>query len=132
MTIDPSELPLSARTLAIREIVRTVGAEGVAADLSETELVASIFGAIRDRYPDMSSEQIAAAIRTEVDAWAAHVAELDFWDDFDAAVALDPDWYVREDRCTCCRPGAPYDTPQKLVAAYRAWRDGTGTGGTSP
>src|SRR3954471_24896980 len=115
MTIDPSELPLSARTLAIREIVRTVGAEGGAADLPETELIATLFGAIRERYPDMSSEQIAAAIRTEVDAWATHVAELDFWDDFDDAVALDPDWYVSKDRCTCRRPGALYDTPEKLV-----------------
>jgi hypothetical protein len=131
MTIDPGDLVPSARTLAIRKIVRTVGAEGAAADLPETELVASLFGAIRERYPDMSSEQIVAAIRTEVDTWAAHVAELEFWDIFDDAVGLDPDWYVSEDRCTCCRAGALYDTPEKLVAAYRAWRDRTGTGGTS-
>jgi hypothetical protein len=131
MTIDPGDLVPSARTLAIRKIVRTVGAEGAAADLPETELVASLFVATRERYPDMSSEQIVAAIRAEVDAWVVRLDEADFWDDFDDAVALDPDWYVSEDRCTCCRPGALYDMPEKLVAAYRAWRDGTGTGGTS-
>jgi hypothetical protein len=127
MTIDPSELPLSARTLAIRKIVRTVGAEGAAADLPEPAVLASTFATIRAHYPDMTPEQIVAAIRAEVDAWGAQLDEEDFWEDFDAAVALDPDWYETENHSTRCRPGAPYDTPEKLVAAYRAWRDGTGT-----
>ena len=94
-------------------------------------MLGAVFATIREHYPDMTSEQIAAAIRAEVDAWGVRLDEADFWDDFDDAVTLDPDWYVREDDSTCCRPGALYDTSQKLVTAYRAWRDGTGTGGTS-
>jgi uncharacterized protein (DUF433 family) len=131
MPIDSDDLPQRTLKPTIRDIVRTVGTEGAAADLPETAILGAVFATIREHYPDMTSEQIAAAIRAEVDAWVVRLDEADFWDDFDDAVALDPDWYVSEDRCTCCRPGTLYNTPEKLVAAYRAWRDGTGTGGTS-
>jgi hypothetical protein len=53
-----------------------------------------------------------------------------FWEDFHAAMALDPDWEEIDGRSYCWDPDALYDTPEKLVAAYRAWRDGTGTGVT--
>jgi hypothetical protein len=44
-----------------------------------------------------------------------------FWEDFRAAVALDPDWDWCPDDSFCCAPDVLYDTPEKLVAAYRAW-----------
>ena len=125
MTIDPSELPLSARTLAIRKIVRTVGAEGAAADLPEPAVLASTFATIRAHYPDMTPEQIDAAIRAEFRTWDAQSDEPGFWDDVDAARALDPDWHDNPDRSFGPSPGALHDTPQKLVAAYRAWQDAT-------
>jgi hypothetical protein len=45
-----------------------------------------------------------------------------FWRDFEAAVALDPYWDMREDGSATWKEGAIYDTPEKLVAAYRAGR----------
>jgi hypothetical protein len=83
----------------------------------------AIVPTVRAHYPDMTPEQIDAAIRAEVVAWDTQLGGSEFWDDFDDAVALDPDWYETENHSTCCRPGALHDTPQKLVAAYRAWHD---------
>jgi hypothetical protein len=44
--------------------------------------------------------------------------------DFEAAVALDPYWEMREDGSATWTEGATYDTPDKLVATYRAGRFG--------
>src|SRR4051794_18645117 len=79
----------------------------------------------RAHYPDMPPEQLEAAVLAEVRAWDAQTDGDQFWADFDDAVALDPDWYETGNHSTSCRDGALYDTPQKLVAAYRVWQDAT-------
>jgi hypothetical protein len=90
------------------------------ADMSET-----IVPAVREHYPDMTPEQLEQAILAEVRAWDAQTGAPGFWDDVDAARALDPDWHENPNRSFGPSPGALYDTPQKLVAAYRAWQDAT-------
>jgi hypothetical protein len=45
-----------------------------------------------------------------------------FWHDLAIAVGIDPDWIVSEEDHAVCREGATYDSPEKLVAAYRAGR----------
>ena len=89
------------------------------ADMSET-----IVPAVRAHYPDMTPEQLDPAILAEVRAWDAQTGAPGFFKDLEAAVALDPDWYDNG-RSFGPRPGALHDTPQKLVAAYRAWQDAT-------
>ena len=79
----------------------------------------------RAHYPDMLPEQLEAAVRAEAIAWNEQLDGDQFWADFEVAAALDPDWYETGNHSTGCRDGALYDTPQKLVAAYRAWHDAT-------
>jgi hypothetical protein len=79
----------------------------------------------RAHYPDMPPEQLDAAVLAEAIAWNEQLDGDQFWADFDDAVALDPDWYETGNHSTSCRDGALHDTPQKLVAAYRAWQDAT-------
>jgi hypothetical protein len=93
--------------------------------VTEADLSATLVPAVREHYPDMTPEQLDAAIRAEVCAWDAQMGEPGFWDDLDAARALDPDWHDNPDRSFGPSPGALHDTPQKLVAAYRAWQDAT-------
>jgi hypothetical protein len=114
------------RKPSIREIVMDVGAKGAEADLSSDAIVIAAISTIMEHYPDMTQAHIESAVAAEVNAWAARLDEADFWDDLDDAVVLDPDWYVGDDGSMCCRPGALYDTSQKLVAAYRAWIGKTG------
>ena len=78
MPIDPEDLPQRTLKPTIRDIVRTVGTEGAAADLPETAISGAVFATIREHYPEMTSEQIAAAIRAEVDAWVVRLDEADF------------------------------------------------------
>ena len=86
---------------------------------------ATLVPAVKAHYPNMTPEQLDPAIRAEIRAWDAQTSESSFWDDVDAARALDPDWYENPNRSFGPRPGALHDTPQKLVAAYRAWTDAT-------
>jgi hypothetical protein len=79
----------------------------------------------RAHYPDMLPEQLEAAVRAEAIAWNAQLDGEEFWADFEVAAALDPDWYETGNHSTGRRDGALHDTPQKLVAAYRAWQDAT-------
>ena len=44
------------------------------------------------------------------------------WHDLAIAVDIDPDWNVSEEGHAVCREGGTYDSPEKLVAAYRAGR----------
>jgi hypothetical protein len=90
----------------------------------EADLSATLVPAVREHYPDMTCAQLDAAIRTEVTAWDRQMGQCSFWDDLHAARALDPDWYD-DGRRFGPNPGALHDTPQKLVAAYRAWTDAT-------
>src|SRR4051794_15491899 len=94
-------------------------------DMTEADMSATIVPTVRAHYPDMTPEQLDAAIRAEIRAWDAQLGESSFWDDVDAARALDPEWHENENRSFGPNPGALYDTPQKLVAAYRRWRDAT-------
>jgi hypothetical protein len=80
---------------------------------------------VRAHYPDMLPEQLEAAVRAEAIAWNEQLDGDQFWADFEVAAALDPDWYETGNHSTRCRDGALHDTPQKLVAAYRAWTDAT-------
>jgi hypothetical protein len=79
----------------------------------------------RAHYPDMLPEHLEAAVRAEAIAWNEQLDGDEFWADFEAAAALDPDWYETGNHSTRCRDGALYDTPQKLVAAWRSWTDAT-------
>jgi hypothetical protein len=79
---------------------------------------------VRAHYPDMLPEQLEAAVRAEAIAWNAQLDAPGFFKDLEAAAALDPDWYDTR-RGIGPNPGALHDTPQKLVAAYRAWQDAT-------
>jgi hypothetical protein len=79
----------------------------------------------RAHYPDMLPEQLEAAVRAEATAWNEQLDGGEFWADFEAAAALDPDWYETGNHSTGCRDGALHDTPQKLVAAWRSWTDAT-------
>jgi hypothetical protein len=121
MTIDPNELPPAKPKPTIAEIVMDLAKTPV----TEADMSATLVPAVRAHYPDMPPEQLDAAIRAEVAAWNAQTAEPGFWDDVDAARALDPDWHENPNRSFGPSPGALYDTPQKLVAAYRAWQDAT-------
>jgi hypothetical protein len=94
-------------------------------NMTEAYMSATIVPAVREHYPNMTPEQIDTAIRAEFRAWDAQLGGKEFWADFDAAMALDPDWHENPDRSFGPNPGAFYDTPQKLVAAYRAWTDAT-------
>jgi hypothetical protein len=118
MTIDPNELPQSKPTIA--EIVMDLAKTPV----TEADMSATIVPAVRAHYPDMLPEHLDAAIRAEIGAWDAQMGEPGFFKDLDAAAALDPDWYDTR-RGIGPNPGALHDTPQKLVAAYRAWQDAT-------
>jgi hypothetical protein len=80
---------------------------------------------VRTHYPDMLPEQLEAAVRAEAIAWNEQLDGEEFWADFETAAALDPDWYETGNHSIGCKPGALHDTPQKLVAAYRAWQDAT-------
>jgi hypothetical protein len=93
--------------------------------MTEAYMSATIVPVVKAHYPDMTPEQIDAAIRAEFRTWDAQSDEPGFWDDVDAARALDPDWHDNPDRSFGPSPGALYDTPQKLVSAYRAWQDAT-------
>ena len=79
----------------------------------------------RTHYPDMLPEQLEAAVRAEAIAWNEQLDGEEFWADFETAAALDPDWYETSNHSIGCKPGALHDTPQTLVAAYRAWTDAT-------
>jgi hypothetical protein len=92
--------------------------------MSTEDLMAAIEPAVSAHYPDMTPEQRAAAIRAELVAWFAQLDEPGFFKDLEAAAALDPDWHDNG-RSIGPNPGALHDTPQKLVAAYRAWNDAT-------
>jgi len=65
-------------------------------------------------YPEMSRDQLELELAEDIE-------QEEFWNYLDAARALDPDWYENEDHSFGPRPGALYDTPEKLVAAYRSW-----------
>ena len=80
---------------------------------------------VRTHYPDMLPEQLEAAVRAEAIAWNEQLDGEEFWADFETAAALDPDWYETSNHSIGCKPGALHDTPQTLVAAYRAWTDAT-------
>lgn len=58
----------------------------------------------------------AAAILAEIDS----PDQKEFWRIFDAAVEVDPFWHKTDDGRYRCKKGAVHDTPEKLVAAYRA------------
>ena len=81
-------------------------------------------------YPGTTEAEMMAAINAGAaimvaEAKAAAVEDVAaFRRDFEAAVALDPYWEIREDGMVFQKPGATYDTPKKLVAAYRAGRLG--------
>jgi hypothetical protein len=115
MTVEP--MPPPKPTIA--EIVMDLAKLG----MTEEYMSATIVPVVREHYPHMTPEQIDTAIRAEYRAWDAQLGGEEFWADFDAAMALDPDWYETENRSFGPRPGALYDTPQKLVAAYRTWTD---------
>jgi hypothetical protein len=121
MTIDPGDQPSFKPKPTIAEIVMDLAKSC----MTEAYMSATIVPVVKAHYPDMTPEQIDAAIRAEFRAWDAQSDEPGFWDDVDAARALDPDWHDNPDRSFGPSPGALYDTPQKLVAAYRAWQDAT-------
>jgi hypothetical protein len=79
----------------------------------------------RAHYPDMPPEHLEALVLAEAIAWNEQLDGDQFWADFEVAAALDPDWYETGNHSTSLRDGALHDTPQKLVAAYRAWHDAT-------
>lgn len=58
----------------------------------------------------------AAAILAEIDG----PDQKEFWRLFDEAVEIDPFWSKTDDGCYRCKKGAVHDTPEKLVAAYKA------------
>ena len=58
----------------------------------------------------------AAAILAEING----PDQKEFWRLFDAAVEVDPFWHKTDDGRYRCKNGALHDTPEKLVAAYRA------------
>jgi hypothetical protein len=103
------------RRPTIRMIRYDTIAKAEEAGVPDKAIPSLIIAEARKVYPEMPEEQIVMELAEDLD-------QEEFWDDFDAAVALDPDWYVTENRSSRCRDGAFYDTPEKLVAAYRAWR----------
>jgi hypothetical protein len=119
MTIDPGDLPPSARKPTIADIVM----DRAKPNMPAGEMMDAIVPMVRAHYPDMTPEQLGAVIRAEIMAWNAQMDERGFWADFEAAAALDPDWYETDRHSIGCRPGALHDTPQKLVTAYRDWLD---------
>ena len=58
----------------------------------------------------------AAALLAEIDS----PDQKEFWRLFDEAVEIDPFWSKTEGGGYQCKKGAVHDTPEKLVAAYRA------------
>jgi hypothetical protein len=119
MTIDPGDLPPTAPKPTIAEIVMDCSKFTISKDYMADVLVPKA----RAHYPDMLPEQLEAAVRAEAIAWNEQLDGDQFWADFEVAAALDPDWYEAGNHSTGCRDGALHDTPQKLVAAYRAWTD---------
>jgi hypothetical protein len=104
----------------------------------------AVYEKIAKFYPEKSLTEIIAAVSSELDRMEMEAAKLpampvekvaalpqsraakrrfreNFWEDFRAAVALDPDWDWYPGDSFCCAPDALYDTKEKLVAAYRAW-----------
>jgi hypothetical protein len=116
--IDPGNLPPRTRTPTIAEIVMDLAKTPV----TEADMSATLVPAVREHYPDMTCAQLDAAIRAEVAAWDRQMGQCSFLKDLEAAAALDPDWYD-DGRSIGPKPGALHDTPQKLVAEYRRWRD---------
>jgi hypothetical protein len=120
MAIDSGDLPPSARKPTIADIVMDLAKT----PMTEADMSATLVPAVRAHYPDMPPEQLKAAVRAEAIAWNAQLDAPGFFKDLKAAAALDPDWYDNG-RSIGPNPGALHDTPQKLVAAYRAWQDAT-------
>ncbi len=77
---------------------------------NETELGESL-----DRLAGQGDRD-AAVLLAEIDS----PERREFWRLFDAAVEVDPFWSKTEDGRYRCKKGALHDTPEKLVAAYRA------------
>jgi hypothetical protein len=119
MTIDPGDQPSFKLKPTIAEIVMDCSKFTISKDYMADVLVPKA----RAHYPDMLPEQLEAAVLAEAIAWNEQLDGDQFWADFEVAAALDPDWYETGNHSIGCKPGALYDTPQKLVAAYRAWTD---------
>ncbi len=64
----------------------------------------------------IQGDRDAAAILAEID----NPDQKEFWRLFDEAVEIDPFWSKTEGGGHQCKKGAVHDTPEKLVAAYRA------------
>ena len=63
-----------------------------------------------------AGDRDAAAILAEIDS----PDQKEFWRLFDEAVEVDAFWTKTDDGRYHCKKGAVHDTPEKLVAAYRA------------
>jgi hypothetical protein len=105
---------------SLTEIIAAVSSELDRKEMEAAKLPA-VPGIPRRRSPPANAALTAASGLIPQSRAAKRAAKRRFWEDFRAAVALDPDWYWYPDDSFCCAPDALYDTKEKLVAAYRAW-----------
>jgi hypothetical protein len=90
--------------------------------LTELDRFKEIFALIESIRAELGDEDMAPDQALWIAAERGNEQAVAFWHDLAIAVELDPDWSVSEEGHAVCRKGGTYDSPEKLVAAYRAGR----------
>jgi hypothetical protein len=88
----------------------------------ELERFKEIFALIESIRAELGDEDMASDQALWIAAERGNEQATLFWYDLATAVALDPDWGVGEDGVAIHTEDATYNSPEKLVAAYRAGR----------
>jgi hypothetical protein len=91
-----------------------------AKNLTELDCFKEILALIELCRAELGDEDMAPDQALWIAAERGNEQAAAFWHDLAIAVELDPDWSVSEEYRAVCREGGTYDSPQKLVAAYRA------------
>jgi hypothetical protein len=117
------EMPLADLMAVITGEIERLTPEAVKNQI-ELDRFKEIFALIESIRAELGDEDMASDQALWIAAERGNEQAIAFWYSLEAAVALDPDWSVSEEGHAVCREGATYDSPEKLVAAYRAgWID---------
>jgi hypothetical protein len=119
-TLHP-EMPLADVQAAFRAEIERQKAEA-AKNQTEIDCLTEILAVVESICAEPGHEDLGNGQALWLAAQRGNEQAVAFWYNLDAAVTFDPDWSVSEEGVAVCRKGAAYNTPEKLVAAYRAGR----------